>query len=687
MKRYLLFAVLFFFAVPPSRAQTQTNVTATVKDPIGIPYANGTFSIQLIPSGTNPTVNGNSIGGAFNGATDSTGTFSASLWPNASISPAGTQWQVTVCISPGVVPPLGTGPQCTPPTVVTIAGVTQSLSATLNAVTPLLTTITLGAGSVASVTATAPIVVTPSPLTNVGVISCPTCSTSSSTIPLNNVVSPTGSIATFADGNFPLIFNCALTSGTTCMTVGETTAATTAGAVGLQLTTLTTSTAVPLKITQGAAGPAGANAPNAIDEISPATGGAASGASNGFTGAGIRLFGGAGSTAGATGNFGGTGGTFFLFPGAGGACIATGCQGGAAGGFNITTAAGGAGGATGPGGAGGGFNFIGGNGGSGGGTSGSGGVGSAFTIQPGNGGPAAAGSTAGTGGDFIVRLGASAAGAGTPARPGIFLITGATVAGANTSPTVQITDTWNTSGVVDAGILLQIINTASGAGSLLMDLQVGGISKYKTDVTGITTGAGTFISGIDNSAAGSFQAANSASAAHTIWGSAATTTNTILGFATAPATGDIVTCTVSGTTCTLTDGGAPATPFNPASPGPIGGTTPAAGTFTTLTAATFNTTTNCTSSASPAVCGSAAAGSVVVAAAATSVVVNTTAVTANSIIVIQFDSSLGTKLGVTCNATVDLGQVTARTAATSFTITSAAAPAVNPACYSYTITN
>src|SRR5207302_7263892 len=49
---------------------------------------------------------------------------------------------------------------------------------------------------------------------------------------------------------------------------------------------------------------------------------------------------------------------------------------------------------------------------------------------------------------------------------------------------------------------------------------------------------------------------------------------------------------------------------------------------------------NCTSSASPAVCGSAAAGSVVIAAAATTVTVNTTAVTANSQIFLQPDDSL-----------------------------------------------
>ena len=106
-----------------------------------------------------------------------------------------------------------------------------------------------------------------------------------------------------------------------------------------------------------------------------------------------------------------------------------------------------------------------------------------------------------------------------------------------------------------------------------------------------------------------------------------------------------------------------------------------------ITAPLVATSTNCSSAASPAVCASAAAGSVVVAAAATTVVVNTTAVTANSQIFLMFDSSLGTKLGVTCNATEPaLYGVSARTAATSFTITSTA-PTTNPACFSYFIVN
>lgn len=107
-----------------------------------------------------------------------------------------------------------------------------------------------------------------------------------------------------------------------------------------------------------------------------------------------------------------------------------------------------------------------------------------------------------------------------------------------------------------------------------------------------------------------------------------------------------------------------------------------------MSASLFKTETNCSSSGAPAVCSTATSGSVVVAAAATTVVVNTTNVTANSQILLTEDSSLGTKLGVTCNTTTGRTySVSARTAATSFTITSSAAPAATPACLSYLVFN
>jgi hypothetical protein len=105
-----------------------------------------------------------------------------------------------------------------------------------------------------------------------------------------------------------------------------------------------------------------------------------------------------------------------------------------------------------------------------------------------------------------------------------------------------------------------------------------------------------------------------------------------------------------------------------------------------LVESTFGTLSNCSSNSSPAACGSASAGSVVVAAGATSVFVKTSAVTANSQIILTFDSSLGKKLGVTCNTTFDQGYVTARAPGLGFTIT-ASAPTANPACFSYQIIN
>jgi len=224
-----LAGALLFLAVGSARAQTQTNVTATITDPLGIPYSNGTYSIQLIPTGTNPSVNGQAIGGAFNGSTDANGRINVSLWPNAAISPAGTQWQFTICVSPGVQPPLGTGGQCsTPPAVVTIAGVSQDLSATLSAVAPRLTTIMIGVGSVTSVSGVSPIVATPNPINGVGTVSCPTCGTGTigGTISATHLTDASGA-NTAAD-----VLGSAVTAGT--------------GAIGLTATAITVT---PLSIT------------------------------------------------------------------------------------------------------------------------------------------------------------------------------------------------------------------------------------------------------------------------------------------------------------------------------------------------------------------------------------------------------------------------------------------------------
>ena len=101
----------------------------------------------------------------------------------------------------------------------------------------------------------------------------------------------------------------------------------------------------------------------------------------------------------------------------------------------------------------------------------------------------------------------------------------------------------------------------------------------------------------------------------------------------------------------------------------------------------INSSSNCSSSANPATCGSEASGSVVIAAGATDVTVDTTTVTASSQILVTFDASLGSRLGVTCNTTFAAPYVETRTAGTSFKIAVPTAPSSHPACFNYTIIN
>lgn len=101
----------------------------------------------------------------------------------------------------------------------------------------------------------------------------------------------------------------------------------------------------------------------------------------------------------------------------------------------------------------------------------------------------------------------------------------------------------------------------------------------------------------------------------------------------------------------------------------------------------INSTSVCASSSNPATCGSRISGSVAIAASSNSVTVDTTAVTANSQILVTFDDSLGARLGVTCNTTFTAPFVSARTAGTSSNIAVTSAPSTNPACFSFTILN
>jgi hypothetical protein len=254
-------------------------------------------------------------------------------------------------------------------------------------------------------------------------------------LPMNGVVSATGAIATIANGNNPLVINCALTSGTTCHTLGETSAATTAGAAELQLTTLTTSTAIPLQITMGANGPANAAAPNILSITSAAAGGLAGASNAGSTGAGFAMLTGAGSAGGSTTGNGGAGGAYTMTEGVGGVAGGTATNnGGNGGGLAWTTGAGG-------------------NGGTGAGTAGSGG---SVVWTLGAPGTNSATGTAGTIGQFQItgNAPASTANASGVAAGTLFLVSG--VAGGASS---------NATGTGGIGSIATINSGVGGAGT------------------------------------------------------------------------------------------------------------------------------------------------------------------------------------------------------------------------------
>ena len=142
-----------------------------------------------------------------------------------------------------------------------------------------------------------------------------------------------------------------------------------------------------------------------------------------------------------------------------------------------------------------------------------------------------------------------------------------------------------------------------------------------------------------------------------------------------------------------------------AAPAAIGTGTPAASTFTTVTANTsvtsplYATTTKCAatgSGANPSIaaCAAAPAGFFSCATAATggTCQVNTTAVTANSVILVEEidTTTVGTAIGVTCNTSTTViptsRLLASSVAATSFTI-NVGTITTNPACFEYTIIN
>jgi hypothetical protein len=74
----------------------------------------------------------------------------------------------------------------------------------------------------------------------------------------------------------------------------------------------------------------------------------------------------------------------------------------------------------------------------------------------------------------------------SPSFTGLLSGVGTTQTGSSAVGVVDLSQTWNTTGNV-TGIKLNVTNTASGASSLLMDLQETGVSKFKVSNIGVST--------------------------------------------------------------------------------------------------------------------------------------------------------------------------------------------------------
>lgn len=164
MKKAILAACLLLGAALPAAGQI-TSVSATITDPGGIPYAQATVKAQLVLAGAGvtgqPTVQVNSaqlcrnsgfgsapcqvpfIGTVGPITLDANGSFTMNLQDNTLVTPAATQWQFSVTISPGVPLPLGFGPQSFTVTT-SVSGATLNLSTILSAAAPRLARSTIG---------------------------------------------------------------------------------------------------------------------------------------------------------------------------------------------------------------------------------------------------------------------------------------------------------------------------------------------------------------------------------------------------------------------------------------------------------------------------------------------------------------------------------------------------------------
>lgn len=329
---------------------------------------------------------------------------------------------------------------------------TATIQSQAAAGTPILTLPTTS-GTFA-VSATAPLALN----STTGVVSCGSCLT---TIPTLDQIGNLASAKTFADGNFPLAFNSATTTGSqTAISFGETTAAQGAGDIEVGISTSNGSTSVPLSISQGS-GLAGSSAPN-VEIVTAGTGGAASPSTTGpgNTGGGWSLTGGNGSTGGSSSGNGGTGGAWMLTTGNGGSATGSSNTGGSGGAFNVTT---------------------------------------------GNGANGGSGSTSGNGGNVVFNMGVGGT-TGTPGSTGQFEVAG-TAPASQSSAGISVGTIFNVAGVTGGGSSGSA--TTAGTGSVVsINSGAGGAGSGTNAVGGaggainITAGGGGVSNGSASNAPG-----------------------------------------------------------------------------------------------------------------------------------------------------------------------------------------
>jgi hypothetical protein len=112
-----------------------------------------------------------------------------------------------------------------------------------------------------------------------------------------------------------------------------------------------------------------------------------------------------------------------------------------------------------------------------------------ITFAPGATGTPGVVTIGAAGSDTDVNVALTPKGAGTVAANAPVAITAGTTT--TSAPVISATQTWNAGGVTFTGIKQNITDTASAAGSLLMDLQVGAASKFSVNKAGNIVNAGS----------------------------------------------------------------------------------------------------------------------------------------------------------------------------------------------------